>query len=66
MNIEDGILKLVNLSKKQGYIIYNDINSAFPDSVFSAEELDEVYFKLHNINIEILPNWLAYNFQSHD
>jgi hypothetical protein len=66
MSVEDRILKIVNLSKKEGYIDYNDINSVFPDFVFSSEELDGIHSKLHNINIEMLPNWLAYNFQSHD
>jgi hypothetical protein len=59
VNIEDGMLKLVSLSERQGYLTYNDINSVFPDSVFSPEDLDEIHVKLHNFSIEIFDHPLG-------
>lgn len=54
MSIDEGVKKLAKLSERQGYITYNDINEIFSDLSWSADELDEVYVKLRNLDINIL------------
>jgi RNA polymerase primary sigma factor len=54
MTIDDKIKPLSRLADKQGYITYADINDAFPDTLHSCEELDEIYIKLRMLEIEIL------------
>ena len=48
------IKELVRLAQEQGYLTYNDINDALPESVTSPEELDEIYIKLRNLEVEIV------------
>jgi RNA polymerase primary sigma factor len=52
--IAEKVKELVRLSKEQGYLTYNDINDALPDSVVTAEELDDIYSKLRNLEVEIV------------
>jgi len=52
--IAEKIKELVRLSKEQGYLTYGDINDALPESVVSAEELDDIYIKLRNLEVEIV------------
>src|ERR1051325_5853060 len=47
--IADKIKELVRLAQEQGYLTYNDVNEALPDTMISGEELDEVYVKLRNL-----------------
>ena len=46
--------ELVRLAQEQGYLTYNDINDALPESVATAEEIDEVLIKLRNLEVEIV------------
>lgn len=64
MNIDEQMLKLVSLSERQGYITYDDINSAFSGSSFTPDELDEIHVRLHNLGIEILDRSLGDNRES--
>ncbi len=48
------IKELVRLAQEQGYLTYSDINDAIPDSIFSAEDLDDIYSKLRNLEVEIV------------
>ena len=45
---------LVRLAQEQGYLTYSDINDALPERVNSPDELDEIYTKLRNLEIEIV------------
>ena len=54
VDLTEKIKELVRLAQEQGYLTYNDINDALPDNVVSAEELDEIYIKLRNLEIEIV------------
>src|SRR5689334_6565223 len=47
--IAEKIKELVRLAQEQGYLTYNDVNEALPDTMISGEELDEVYVKLRNL-----------------
>jgi RNA polymerase primary sigma factor len=52
--IAEKIKELVRLAQEQGYLTYNDVNEALPDSLVSGEELDEIYVKLRNLEVEIV------------
>jgi len=42
------------LAHEQGYLTYSDINDALPEGLVGPEELDEVYIKLRNLEVEIV------------
>src|SRR5258708_5928683 len=52
--VPDKIKDLVLLAKEQGYLTYTDINEALPDGAGTPEELDEIYTRLRNLEIEIV------------
>ena len=52
--INDKIRNLIRLSKEQGYLTFDDINEALPESVENQEEIDNVLSILQNLEIEIL------------
>src|SRR5215475_4709044 len=54
MDLKEKIKELVRLAQEQGHLTYNDINEALPDSIISPEELDEIYVKLRNLEVEIV------------
>ena len=54
VEIAEKIKELVRLAQEQGYLTYNDVNEALPDSLITGEELDEVYVKLRNLEVEIV------------
>ncbi|MEO6034481.1 MAG: RNA polymerase sigma factor RpoD [Verrucomicrobiota bacterium] len=54
VDLTEKIKELVRLAQEQGYLTYGDINDALPDNVVSPEELDEIYSKLRNLEIEIV------------
>ncbi len=53
-DLTEKIKELVRLAQEQGYLTYNDINDALPDNVITPEELDEIYIKLRNLEVEIV------------
>jgi RNA polymerase primary sigma factor len=54
VDLTEKVKELVRLAQEQGYLTYNDINDALPDNIVSAEELDEIYIKLRNLEVEIV------------
>ena len=48
------IKELINLAESQGYLTYEDINLAIPESVIDAEELDGYLTLLRGMDIEIV------------
>ena len=48
------IKELIRLAQEQGYLTYGDINDALPERMASPEDLDEIYIKLRNLEIEIV------------
>ena len=54
LDMPEKIKELVRLAQEQGYLTYNDINDALPDNVVTPEELDEIYIKLRNLEVEIV------------
>src|SRR6266571_3287272 len=53
-DLTEKIKELVRLAQEQGYLTYSDINDALPDTMITAEELDEIYTKLRNLEVEIV------------
>ena len=54
LEIPQKIKDLVRLAHEQGYLTYSDINEALPEGLIAPEELDEVYVKLRNLEVEIV------------
>jgi len=52
--INDKIRALIRQSKEQGYLTFDDINEALPESVENQDEIDNVLSILQNLEIEIL------------
>jgi RNA polymerase primary sigma factor len=48
------IKELVRLAQEQGYLTFGDINDALPESLTSAEDLDDIYTKLRGLEVEIV------------
>ncbi len=54
VELPEKIKELVRLAQEQGYLTYSDINDALPDSMITPEELDDIYIKLRNLEVEIV------------
>jgi RNA polymerase primary sigma factor len=54
VELTEKIKELVRLAQEQGYLTYGDINDALPDNLVTPEDLDEIYMKLRNLEIEIV------------
>jgi RNA polymerase primary sigma factor len=54
VDIAQKIKELVRLAQEQGYLTYGDINDALPHTLITPEELDELYVKLRNLEVEIV------------
>ncbi len=48
------IKELVLLAQEQGYLTYSDITEALPEHLQVPDELDEVYGRLRNLEVEIV------------
>ena len=52
--LAEKIKELIRLAQEQGYLTYGDINDALPDTLITPEDLDEIYIKLRNLEVEIV------------
>ncbi len=52
--IAEKVKELVRLAQEQGYLTYSDINDALPESLVSADDLDEICIKLRNLEVDIV------------
>ena len=52
--INEKIRLLIRQSKEQGYLTFDDINEALPQSIENQDEIDNVLSILQNLEIEIL------------
>ncbi len=53
-DIAEKVKELIRLSREQGHLTYSDINDALPDSVVTANDIDEVFIKLRGLEINIV------------
>jgi RNA polymerase primary sigma factor len=54
VDLTEKVRELLLLAKEQGHLSYDDINDALPDSIVTPEDLDQIYTKLNNLEIEIV------------
>jgi RNA polymerase primary sigma factor len=54
LDITQKVKELVRLAQEQGCLTYGDITDALPDSGIGPEELDDIYVKLRNLEVEIV------------
>src|ERR1035438_1966037 len=54
IDVAQTVKELVRLAQEQGYLTYNDINEALPDTPATPEELDEIYVKLRSLEVDIV------------
>jgi RNA polymerase primary sigma factor len=54
VDIAEKVKELIRLAQEQGYLTYGDINEALPENLISPADLDEVYIKLRNLEVEIV------------
>jgi RNA polymerase primary sigma factor len=54
IDLTEKVKELLRLAQEQGYLTYNDINDALPDNIVTPDEIDDLYSKLRNLEIEIV------------
>ncbi len=54
LELDEKVKELLRLAREQGYLTYNDINDALPENIVTADDLDEIYIKLRNLEVEIV------------
>ncbi len=50
----DGIRKLVNLGREQGYLLFHQIREILPNATRSPEDLDNISFLLGDVGIKVI------------
>ena len=58
------IKDLLKLAGEQGYLTYDDINEALPESVLSPEEFDSILILLRGMDIEVIDDSDEQRFKS--
>src|ERR1051326_1261448 len=53
-DLSEKIKDLIRLAREQGYLTFDDVHEALPETIISAEGLAEVYRTLGNVDIEII------------
>jgi RNA polymerase primary sigma factor len=53
-DLSDKIKDLIRLAREQGYLTFDDVHEALPETLISADGLAEVYRTLGNLDIEII------------
>ena len=54
VNLTEFVKELLSLAQEQGHLTYGDINEVLPEEVITPEDLEEVYNRLRNLDIEIV------------
>src|SRR5437773_13446 len=54
VDLSEKIRELLILAKEQGHLTYDDINDALPETILTPEDLDQIYTKLNNLEVEIV------------
>ncbi len=52
-NMED-LRRLISIGKEKGYLTYDEVNSALPDELVSAEKIDDMMMIFDEMDIEII------------
>src|SRR5205823_10287439 len=54
VDLTEKIRELLILAKEQGHLTYDDIHDALPETIVTPDDLDQVYSKLNNLEVEIV------------
>src|SRR6266542_4106724 len=54
VDLAEKIRELLILAKEQGHLTYDDINDTLPETIVTPDELDQIYSKLKNLEVEIV------------
>src|SRR5205809_4809249 len=54
VDLTEKIRELLILAKEQGHLTYDDINDTLPETIVTSDELDQIYSKLKNLEVEIV------------
>jgi len=54
LDLTEKVKELVRLAQEQGYLTYNDLNDSLPDTLITPEDMEEVFIRLRNLDIEIV------------
>src|SRR5437870_2156272 len=54
VDLTEQIRQLLILAKEQGHLTYDDINDALAETIVSPDDLDLIYSKLKNLEVEIV------------
>ena len=53
-DVQDKLRELIRLAKEQGYLTFDDLNEALPDTVSDADEMETIMSRLRSMEIEII------------
>ena len=54
VDLTEKLRELLMLAKEQGHLTHNDINQALTEEVVTPEDLDQIYSKLNDLEVEIV------------
>ena len=54
LDLPEKVKELVRLAQEQGYLTHGDVHEVLPEGTIPPEELEEVYTKLRNLEIDIV------------
>src|SRR5881394_899239 len=54
IDLAEKVRELLILAKEQGHLTYDDINDTLPQTIVTPDELDQIYSKLKNLEVEIV------------
>ena len=54
--LDNGLFKLIETGKQQGYLTFNQVNNYLPDEAVNPEKLDNLLMSLDEIGLEIIPD----------
>src|SRR6266478_4946526 len=54
LDLTEKVKDLLRLAKEQGHLTYDDVNDALPDDIVTPEDLEQVFTKLRNLEIDII------------
>ena len=54
VDLTEKIRELLILAKEQGHLSYDDINDAMAETIVTPDDLDQIYSKLNNLEVEIV------------
>jgi RNA polymerase primary sigma factor len=54
VDLAEKLRELLLLAKEQGHLTHDDINDALPETMVTPDDVDQIYSKLNNLEVEIV------------